>query len=526
MSFKMKDRKNILELPRLILTEKISEMILNKFHIKTIRQDNKEEIWIYKDGIYVENGRSYIEQFARDILEHKYKKTLMNDIVEKVKVATYIKSEDFFFHEDYNKYEIPVNNGILNVKTKKLSKFDPKKIYFAKLKWDYNPQSKCKETKKFLNSTLPEEDVKMVVQFLGFCLIRDYIVDKCFLFTGSGANGKSLILKLYRRFLGTKNCTNLTLHDMKDSSDNFSIINLHGKLCNISGDLSNNTIKTTGLFKRLTTGDLISANRKFKSSIEFCNTAKMVFNANELPYVQDDSDGFFRRWEIIEFPYKFVPKNEIKHWRTKNNKEKIKTADPDILKPVLNKDSEMEGLLNWVLELTEPLIKNKSFYKSTSSMENKKKWQRKSNSFLSFFEDNLCVDYNNYETKADIRREYIKYCQKHAVKILSDKSISITMSNKGIVTDRKQFDDGRDYIWSGVKFKETKKIETESDQEKKRIKKDLLNKIKEKELISTQNLLSFFSPKDHIYIENNILPDLRSTGEIYESKKGYWRSLL
>jgi len=506
-----------------IKSEILCDYILKNYYIKSIRQDNKEEIWIFDAGIYIPNGRSYIEEQLRTILCEYYKRNIVTMTIDKIKARTYTRAEKFFFNDNKNPFEIPVKNGILNVNTKKIREFDPNVVYFAKLPVNYNKKSKCKKIKEFLYSTLPKSDAKMVVQFVGFCLVKKYIVDKCFLFTGSGSNGKSLILKLFRGFFGIKNCTNLSLGDMHDSSDNFSVVKLHGKLINISGDISSNTIKTTGLFKRLTTGDLISANRKFKTPIEFINTSKMVFCANELPNVNDSSDGFFRRWEIIEFPYKFVPKEEFDYFKSQNLKEEVKVADPKILNDILNNEKEFEGLLNWSLELLDHLMKKRKFCNSKNSIENKKQWIRISNSFSSFFDEYLEIDPSSYEKKSDIKKKYANYCRKHNVRVLSDKSIHITMSNKGVVDSRIQIDNERYYCWDGCKFKskpENKDIEKLKLQRKIKEKVSII--IGESKRFKIQDLLNQFDSRHHIFIEDKLIKSWVDQGKIYQIKPGLY----
>jgi len=47
-----------------------------------------------------------------------------------------------FFSTNYI-YEVPLLNGILNIRTRELTPFDPKKIFFNKVPIEYNPSAEC-----------------------------------------------------------------------------------------------------------------------------------------------------------------------------------------------------------------------------------------------------------------------------------------------------------------------------------------------------------------------------------------------
>jgi len=77
-------------------TERIVNYILKYYYIKSIRSDDKDEIWIYKEGIYIPEGKSYIEQICRDVFEVGYTTYRCNQVIAKIKVDTYINQDDFF----------------------------------------------------------------------------------------------------------------------------------------------------------------------------------------------------------------------------------------------------------------------------------------------------------------------------------------------------------------------------------------------------------------------------------------------
>ena len=443
----------LLKNERRTATEIIRDEILEKNHIYTTKDDKAAEMWIYENGIYVPQGRSFIKEYVRNILGEIYTTTLCNEIIYKIEADTFIKPEEFFINNNLN--EIPVENGILNIFTKELNEFTPTKIFFTKIPVLYDKTKTCPNILKFLKDVLKdEEDIKVVLEIIGYCLLKEYKLEKAFMFLGNGRNGKSKTLTLLKLFLGMDNVCSIPLYQLR--ADNFSISELHNKLVNIAGDLSNTDLKDTGMIKSLTGRDPINAKRKFLSDVKFTNFAKMVFACNDLPRVYDTSIGFWERWVLLEFPYQFVKKKEYDLISNEKDKEFKKVDNPDIINSIISKD-ELSGLLNESLEALQRINEEKDFSYTKGSKEVKDFWVRKSDSFMAFCLDEICEDYDSKISKKEVRQKYSKYCKKHKVKSVSDISIKITLQELyGVIDEFIKTDpltERQEWCWTGIKWK-------------------------------------------------------------------------
>ncbi len=431
-------------------TEEIVEYIESKEHIYTIKDDIKSEVWIYKDGVYKPNGKSCISEECRKILEEHFTIHLMNEILSKIEADTYIESEDFF-KNDYIQ-EIPVQNGILNIKTKKLSRFDPKKIFFNKIPINYKPSKTCPNIKKHFKEILKnEEDSKVMFEIFGFFLYKDYFIEKAIMFVGDGRNGKGKTIDLMKRFLGADNCCSVSLNQLSDGG--FRVWDLFGNMANLAGDLSSNALKDTAILKQTTGRDLIGADRKNKSTINFVNYAKHVFACNDLPRVYDFSRGFWERWILFEFPYTFVKKS-VYDKLSEKEKEQNKLMDIFIIDK-LTTEEELSGLLNESIEGLHRILKQKDFSYSIGVNEVKRFWVRKSDSFTAFAMDHLKEDYNESISKARLRKAFSRYCKEHKIRGASDRNIKVVLEEMFGVTERQET--GGTRVWDGVKLKEESK---------------------------------------------------------------------
>ncbi len=425
-------------------TELIVEKIEEENHIYTTRDDIKSEMWIYKEGVYVPQGKSFVREFSRKILGQAYTTQLSNAIVSKIEADTFIEHDEFFNTNIID--EVPLINGLLNIRTRELTEHTPEKIFFNKLPVKYNESKDCPGIHQHFDAILKdEESVKVMEEIFGYLLLKEYKIEKAFMFVGYGRNGKSKTIELMKRFIGAQNCSSLPLRSLTEES--FSLSELFGKMANLAADLSKTDLKETGMVKSLIGRDTIQAHRKYLRDLNFVNYAKMVFAANELPKIYDTTDGFWTKWVLLEFPYKFVTK-EV--YEQSEEKSMLKLMDPDIMEK-LTEDNELSGLLNFALDGLDRLLDKKDFSYSKSTADVKDMWIRKSDSFTAFCYDH--IEEAEYEsiTKKQLRKIYHKYTKKHRVGSCSDKAIHITLENMYGISESQNSMFER--VWDGVKLK-------------------------------------------------------------------------
>jgi len=442
-------------------TELLVKLIEERNFIYTTKTDKVPEMFIFTEGVYKENGESHVKEMLRDVLEEDYSDWFAGQVLAKIRTDTFI-SPDIFFKEA-GSFEIPVLNGILNLETLDLTPFTPTKVFFSKIPVKYVPGAVCPLIDTFLTEVLSSpEDKDVFYELAGFGLVKNYFMEKAFMFVGNGRNGKTKSIELLKRLVGNNNCASVPLSSI-DSNSPF-VWKLWKRFFNLAGDVNSKDLKDTAMFKQLTGGDSISANIKFKNVIEFHNYAKLVFACNELPRVYDYSDGFWERWVLLEYPYKFVELSEYEKLTPEENKF-CKIKDPQIIDKITTPE-EMSGFLNMALLGLFRLFKNKKFSYTPGSVEVKNKWIRKADSFMAFCMDCLEGDYASKITKKEVRRRYKEYCTKHKVSGASDKSIKITLqemfgANEGYGS---QFDGSRfggssnlgsqqEHLWEGIKWK-------------------------------------------------------------------------
>jgi len=435
--------------------DEATELLVNTLRERntfyTTRNDEKAEIWIYADGIYVPEGRTYIREELRTLLKEAFTAQLATQVTAKIEADSYIDAEEFFSNNSVN--EIAVENGILNIETKQLTNFTPDKIFFQKIQVTYDPKVTCEKIDSFFRDILTwEDDITSMFELFGFCLKKEYFIEKSFMFLGEGRNGKSKCLELLKRFLGPNNVVNIPLQ--KFERDQYSEAELLNKLANLAGDLSEQTINYTGTFKSLTGRDIISASRKYKTMVHFTNFAKQIFATNKLPKTNDTTVAFWERWVFFTFPYTFKNQDELTKLESEPGEfPKYKLINPRIIEEIVS-PQEMSGLLNKSLEGLQRLNKNKKFTTSKSAEEIKNLWIRKSDSFLAFCLENLEGSIDEIITVKLLRNKYQKYCRNTKSFPENDKRIKEILSREfGAQEIRRTMEGEQTQVWEGVRFK-------------------------------------------------------------------------
>ena len=178
---------------------------------------------------------------------------------------------------------IAFSNGLYNLKDDTFADFTPDVVITNKIPWAYNPAAYS----ELLDHTLDNiacgraEIRALLEEMIGSTFYRSNTVagGGSFILTGEGANGKSTLLDALKDLLGVENIASL---DLKELGDRFKTAELFGKLANIGDDIGSEFISQSATFRKLVTGQRVSAEKKGQDPFEFDSFAKLIFSANAI----------------------------------------------------------------------------------------------------------------------------------------------------------------------------------------------------------------------------------------------------
>jgi P4 family phage/plasmid primase-like protien len=428
--YKDKNRGRAIEL----LAKRILE-----YHIITLKDTDEILIFNVKTGLYEKGGETFIANKTQWIMEKfgfgdRVNNGFVSEVIGYIKRSSYTDRHKF----EAPPYLIPLDNYVMDIRPdgNGLMCYNPSLHFTSKLPIKYNPNAKCPKFDAFLSEVISNEDYATIWELIGYLFYRDYPIQRTIMFVGSGSNGKSTLIRVLERLIGSKNISYLSLHRLE--TDKFALSNLYEKYANFFADLSSEELKSTATFKMLTGGDTLTGEQKFKEPFFFKNYAKMVFSCNQIPTSKDDTDAYFRRWIIVSFPNKF---------------DEGTTANPNILDEITTEE-ELSGILNKAIMYLNQLLKNGRFSGNYDLISMRERYQRLSDSVASFCMDNIMYSTQGYIGKKTIYKEYLNYCGKTHSPSVSEKTFFIRLYKQyNLEEQKKETLNGRERVLVGIRFK-------------------------------------------------------------------------
>ena len=285
-----------------------AEWLIKNYHI--VRLTGNELHWYdRRSGLYVNNDYGEIQSLILNSQKNDLGDFHIGQVMNRLQcTAPIIKTT---MSEDY----IAFNNGVYNLQTGRLLKFDADKFIFtSKLEVDFvNPSSADAEILAFVNKFFYDiamgdtELITLLYEIIGSCCYRSSNLEMCFIFHGDGGNGKSRFFDIIQALVGSS-CSNLRLRDIVNNR--FAVSNLQNMTVNISHDEEQMTVTDIGLLKSLVSGNHIQVDKKYEvKQIQFAPYTTFLIGTNNLIDFKDSSDGFRRKFRIVPFNNKFKGSN-------------------------------------------------------------------------------------------------------------------------------------------------------------------------------------------------------------------------
>lgn len=375
------------------LFDKFATFLKNNNHIIKINN----QLHIYKNGIYI----SGLAEIEAEMIQH----IPGLNRAKRTEVLAYL---DILIRENFKAEDanlIAFENGLYNIVDDSFVEFTPEHIITNKIRWKYNPEAYSELADKTLNKIACNDPQirALLEEAIGYCFYRRNELGKAFILTGDKSNGKSTFLSMVQYLLGDENISSL---DLKELGDRFKTAEMFGKLANIGDDIGDEFIANPAIFKKLVTGERVSAERKGQNPFEFNNYSKLLFSANNIPRIKDKTGAVQRRLTIIPFDARFS------------------ADDPDFnpyIKHLLKTDEAMEYLINLGIAGLKRVLLNRKFTGSTKVQKAMDEYEENNNPIIGFFRE--CEDeefqIENEPTNVVYKR-YQEYCLANSLQPMSN----------------------------------------------------------------------------------------------------------
>jgi P4 family phage/plasmid primase-like protien len=405
----------------------------------------KEQFYIWRNGKYNPISNDTVKQNVTGYLQKEdvekqpnITQHFINNIILNIQPIVHIKESqqlNTWLDGIERRRHISFANGLLNTQTKELIPHTPNFFNVSVLPYNYEPNADYIQWEDFLLDVMDFDADRVILlqQWAGYLLMPNLRQQKFLLIAGDGANGKTTYLEIMELLLGRENVSHIPLAQF---GERFALASTIGKLANISSESAADiTAYGENVLKGFTSGDSMSFERKYQERIDAVPTAKVMVATNELPRIEDKSQGIWRRMIFVPFE-KSYPEDK----QDKNLAEKL--------------SSNMSGIFNWALKGIELIKEYNGFITPTKCKDALSEYQLRMNPARGYLQENYICD-NQAEGVLcnEVYKHYEQWCEANGFRPMNSANFGREVKRVFPETSkiRKGGDDNRFSVYSGIK---------------------------------------------------------------------------
>ncbi len=268
------------------------------------------------------------------------------------------------------------------------------KIDFSNGAEHYEPKALPEDSlfARFLATSLPDLKERALIQeYCGSTLLNDTRYQKAQVWVGNGGNGKSVLLNIISELHAKVGSLSL------DRLKGFGLVPLVDSSLLISAETPKKGIDEQEL-KKIVTGDLLSVEYKNKDIFAYRSTGKLIVACNTFPQLNDDTDGVWRRLQIIRWGVSIPTEQQITDLENRLIKE------------------ELGLVVDWCLAGLLRLLNRGKFDEPESVIARKEVEKQNSDSIKVFVADyGLSLSTNVTIGKDELYKKYEDFCSKNCL---------------------------------------------------------------------------------------------------------------
>lgn len=315
-------------------------LFFEKYLKDKVLYDESEFRWYQYNWIWEVVGEKHTEKFILSLVENNYttpsSAAFFTNLVKFIKIKlsrSPIMDRIKGYPKDVwndNRDLLPMNNGILNLKTKELIPHSPEQMMNWFVPYNYNPEAECPTFLRFMGNMCQGDKVAeaLAVAFLWCILVGRSDLQKYLEIIGKPGTGKSTYLHVATGLVGAQNTAITSMKEL--SMNRFETSNLRGKRLTLITD-SDAWAGSVEVLKALTGRDPIRNEEKnVQQKTGFVYGGMVIIAGNSPIQFNDPSTALARRRLTINLD-QFLSDDK----REDNFLEKLQ--------------SEMPGILNFLL---------------------------------------------------------------------------------------------------------------------------------------------------------------------------------
>ena len=378
--------------------------------------------WNYKNGLWAEKDDRAFKQRIHKIYQTAKQNMTKNTVASTLDLA---KTEAFCDNHQFNtggQYAINCLNGEVHLEDGVPIFKDHNREHFrtAQIPVAYDKDAQAPRFEQFLKEIFindPDRDqkIQLLLEMVGYTMTTSCSFEKFIILLGPGANGKSVLLTVLQVLLGPGSVCSVKPNQLDNK---FQRGHLHAKLANIVTEIEEGAVIADAELKSLTSGELTTAEHKFKNPFDFIPYATFWFATNHMPHTRDFSDALFRRAFIITFNRVFTETEQDKGLKQK------------LLK-------ELPGILHLAIDAFALVLMLGKFTKVPSSETAKREWLMEADQVAQYVEECCRLEKAAKTPSQEIYRNYLGWAEVAGIKrTLNRKNFTQRLERLGITKSR------------------------------------------------------------------------------------------
>ncbi len=339
---------------------------------------------------------------------------------------------------DTDPWLLGAQNGVIDLRTGALRVAHPDDRITMRVRVAYDAAAPCPLWEKTIREIFADNGplIAYAQRALGYSLTGDCREECLFFCWGDGANGKGTLMNTFAWIVGdyADNLSATALEQMQRNAGNATpeLAKLPGKRFLTASEFGEASRLNEARIKALTGRDPITARPLYGAEFTFPLVAKIWLATNARPAVRDDSEGFWRRMQMIPFTQSFTGRED------RQLKDRLRDEAPGILAWAVR------GCLTWQREGLLP----------PAAVLTATKTYRDENDPLTPFIEARCVVTDRAHCRSlDLYRAYGAWGD--AVGLKPWQMLSLTAFGKQMAKRFTKDDSGRHVLYVGIGIRES-----------------------------------------------------------------------
>jgi len=315
--------------------------------------------WLYYNGKYwdMTNAEALVKRAATDVLLRRRTEAVKHDreaIVRATRATAHnIRSCLYVFDSlitiDVSEFDkspdlLNCQNGVVDLRTGKITPHDPRQYFTYAIPVDYNPAANTDQWLQFLHDVVgqKQEIVDYLQLSIGYSLTGHTWEEILFYVHGPTRSGKGTFTETLLAMMGKEPLATevdfVTFTAQRDQdTQNFDLAPLKPCRFIVASESSKYQSFNTAKVKQLTGGNEIRCSFKHKTHFSYRPQFKIWLCSNEPVNADPDDDAVWYRIRVIEFPNSYAGRED--------KRLKARLREPDNLRGVLR--WAIEGAQKW-----------------------------------------------------------------------------------------------------------------------------------------------------------------------------------